>query len=564
MTRYARRKIATRRLNRMKNRPYPYYDIPDVDTLRGLIRYGEERGGQHTIFYTGRQNDEPMSFIEAARKIRALGTFLLERGFSGKNIALLGENATEWCLAYFGITNSGNVAVPLDKELPQEDLVDLVRRCDCAALFYSDKMLRTVEYFRSLGDALPPVVYFPLSALEDYIGKGERAQEEGSTAFDQVQVGPDTLACIVYTSGTSGKSKGVMLTHGNLASDVVATCKCVTARNTQIFLPMNHTFSWASAMFAAFLYSVDAHISANMKRVVKDLNRNRPQNISAVPLMVEMLHKGIWQNARNQGKEGALKRALFASRALMKLGIDVRKQMFRIVHNSLGGNLEMIICGGAALDEKLQRELYDMGINVINGYGITECSPVVAVNRNEHFKFGSVGRPLPCNRVMIHDPDENGIGEIYVAGSNVMKGYYKDPEATAEAFDGEWFKTGDYGRMDEDGFLFITGRKKNLIILANGKNISPEELEEKLNRIEYVKEVAVYEEDRDITAEFYLDEEAYPDAKERLDADVKEFNRKMPSSKNIHRVKLRMTPFEKTTTMKIKRYLLKQKSESKK
>ena len=540
----------------MRNKPYPYYDIPEVDTLRGLIRYGEENGGKHTIFYTGRQNDEPVSFIEAGGRIRAIGSFLLERGYTGRSIALLGENSTEWCLAYFGITNSGNVAVPLDKELPQEELAELVRHCDCAAIFYSEKFKKTVDYFDSLGGATAEIAHFPLSALDGYIAEGERLLTQGSTAFDDVCVTPDTLACIVYTSGTSGKSKGVMLTHGNLASDVVATCKCVTARNTQIFLPMNHTFSWASAMFAAFLYSVDAHISPNMKRVVKDLNRNKPQNISAVPLMVEMLHKGIWQNARNQGREGDLKRALFLSRALMKLGIDLRKQLFKLVHQSLGGNLEMIICGGAALDEKLQRELFDMGINVINGYGITECSPVVAVNRNHDFRFGSVGKPLPCNRVMIHDPDEKGIGEIYVAGSNVMKGYYKDPEATAEAFDGEWFKTGDYGRMDEEGFLYITGRKKNLIILANGKNVSPEELEQKLGRIEYVKEVAVYEEDKDITAEFYLDEERFPDAKERLDEDVKRFNGKMPASKNIHRVKLRSIPFEKTTTMKIKRYLL--------
>ena len=201
-------------------------------------------------------------------------------------------------------------------------------------------------------------------------------------------------------------------------------------------------------------------------------------------------------------------------------------------------------------------ETADLGIQIINGYGITECSPVVAVNRNRDFRFGSVGKPLPCNEVMIHDPDENGVGEIYVSGSNVMLGYYDDPEATAEAFDGPWFKTGDYGRMDKDGFLHITGRKKNLIILANGKNVSPEELEQKLGRIEYVKEVAVYEENRDITAEFYLDEEGCPDARERIDAEVKAFNAGMPAYKTIQRVKLRGEPFEKTTTMKIKRYKL--------
>ncbi len=540
----------------MRNGPYPYYDIAEVATLRDLIEYGRENGADNTILYTGRQNDEPMTFIQAAENIRAVGTYLQELGFQGSHIALLGENSTEWCLSYFSITNSGNVAVPLDKELSAEDLAELIEHCGCEAIFYSGKYREQIAYFQSLGGSFPEMRYFPLTDYSEYLAMGRKLLESGSTLFDRAPVDPDTIACIVYTSGTSGKSKGVMLSHGNLASDVVATCKCVTARNTQIFLPMNHTFSWASAMFAAFLYSVDAHISGNMKRIVKDLNRNKPQNISAVPLMVEMLYNGIWNNARKQGREQKLKNMLTLSHMLMGLGIDARKRLFKQIHESFGGRLETIICGGAALDDKLQRGLYDLGINVINGYGITECSPVVAVNRNHDFRFGSVGKPLPCNKVKIHDPDENGIGEIYVSGSNVMKGYYKDPEATAEAFDGEWFKTGDYGRMDKDGFLYITGRKKNLIILANGKNVSPEELEQKLGRIEYVKEVAVYEEDKDITAEFYLDEEQFPDARERLDADVKAFNCKMPASKNVKKIKIRDIPFEKTTTMKIKRYLL--------
>ena len=540
----------------MRNRPYPYYDIAEVATLRDLIAYGETHGAENTIFYTGRQNDEPMSFIEAAEEIRSVGTYLQELGFQGSHIALLGENSTEWCLSYFAIANSGNVVVPLDKELSAEDLAELIEHCGCEAIFYSEKYREQIAWFQDQGGDFPEMRYFSLAQFPEYLEQGQKLLEAGSTLFDRAPVEPDTLACIVYTSGTSGKSKGVMLTHGNLASDVVATCKCVTARNTQIFLPMNHTFSWASAMFAAFLYSVDAHISGSMKRIVKDLNRNKPQNISAVPLMVEMLYNGIWNNARKQGREQRLKNMLTLSHMLMTLGIDARKRLFRQIHESFGGRLETIICGGAALDDKLQRGLFDLGINVINGYGITECSPVVAVNRNHDFRFGSVGKPLPCNRVMIHEPDENGIGEIYVSGSNVMKGYYKDPEATADAFDGEWFKTGDYGRMDRDGFLYITGRKKNLIILANGKNVSPEELEQKLGRIEYVREVAVYEENRDITAEFFLDEENYRDARERLAEDVKAFNSKMPSSKNVKKIKVRDIPFEKTTTMKIKRYLL--------
>lgn len=540
----------------MKNAPYPYYEIADVHTLRDLIAYGRDHGRDLTIFYTGKENNEPMSFKTAYDDVVALGTFLLNRGFHGAHIALLGENSTEWCLSYFGVVNSANVAVPLDKELPQEDLADILRHCGCQAIFYSDKYKSQIEYFRAQEGDFPAMLYLPLAEFDSYLKEGQDLIDSGCTFYDDEPVTPDTLACIVYTSGTSGKSKGVMLTHGNLTSDVVATCQCVTARSTQIFLPMNHTFSWASAMFAAFLYTTDAHISGNMKRIVKDLNRNKPQNISAVPLMVEMLYNGIWTGARKQGQEKRLRRMLAFSRALMSMGIDARRRLFKQVRENFGGNLDTIICGGAALDKRFQEGLFEFGINVINGYGITECSPVVAVNRNHDYRFGSVGKPLPCNKVMIHDPDENGIGEIYVSGTNVMQGYYKDPEATAEAFDGEWFKTGDFGRMDKDGFLYITGRKKNLIILANGKNISPEELEQKLARLDYVREVAVYEEDKAITGEFYLDEEACPDAREKLKEDLKRFNASMPASKNIQRSKIRETPFEKTTTMKIKRYKL--------
>ena len=245
----------------------------------------------------------------------------------------------------------------------------------------------------------------------------------------------------------------------------------------------------------------------------------------------------------------------------MAFGIDARKKLFKEIHDSFGGKLEVIICGGAPLDEDVERGFYDLGIQVINGYGITECSPVVAVNRPHDFRFGSVGKVLPCNKVRIIDPDKDGIGEVLVKGSNVMKGYYKDPEATAEAFEDEWFRTGDFGKIDKDGFLFITGRKKNLIVLSNGENVSPEEIENKLIKLPYVKEVAVYEEDREIVGEFYLDEDAFSEARKMLENDVDFYNRSVPNYKNIGKIKVRTIPFEKTTTMKIKRYLLKKEKE---
>ena len=541
-----------------KNGTYPYYDIPDLRTLRELVANGREKGPDTTAFYRGENNDIPLNFREVSDLIEEIGTWLLDQGFSGDNIALLGENSTEWVLSYFAVTNSGNTAVPMDTGLKGDELAGLAEHCECRALFCSDKYRRTAE---KIAGRCPGIKVFRIGDAYGYAGEGRRLIDSGDDSFGKAEICSDTLACIVYTSGTSGKKKGVMLTHGNLASDVVAACRCVEGDNSQLLLPLHHTFAWASAMMAAFIYIKDLHISGNLRHILKDFRTNRPQNVSAVPMMVDMLYKGVWSNAKKTGRESRLKRGIGLSRFLMKLGMDRRKALFSRVHENFGGKLDIMICGGAALDPQLQQGLHDLGIEVLNGYGITECSPIVSVNRNHDFRFGSVGKPLPCNKVKIDCPDENGVGEILVSGSNVMKGYYKDPEATSEAFDGEWFRTGDYGRLDKDGFLYITGRKKNLIILANGENISPEELEEKLLRIEYVDEVVVYEDDNTITAEFYLNEKDHPDARSRLDEDVKKFNKTVSKSRNIGKIRLRDEPFEKTTTMKIKRHMIGKKTE---
>jgi len=544
----------------MNNKPYPLYEMPDVCTLRELVDNGREKGEFVTAFYRGRQNDQPITFGDCSRIVERLGTYLLSLGLHSDHIAIIGENSTEWVLSFLAVTNSGNTAVPIDRGLPNEDLAELVLHSDCRAILYSEKCRRTMEFLQDLGKPYIDIMYMPLSEFDAYVADGARLLDEGNTQFEDVgeTIGRDTLASIVYTSGTSGRMKGVMLSHGNLTSDTVGACRTAEGENAQLLLPLHHTFAWSSQMLAAFIYIKDLHISGNLKHILRDFQRNCPQNVAAVPMIVDMLYKGVWDTAKRSGSDRRLKRGIRLSRFLMKFGIDRRRSLFREVHENFGGRLALIICGGAALDPETEKGLYDLGIQVLNGYGITECSPIVSVNRNHHYKFGSVGLPLPCNRIKIDDPDENGIGEIMVAGSNVMLGYYKDPEANKEAFAGEWFRTGDYGRIDKDGFLFITGRKKNLIILANGENVMPEELEMKLGRLEYVVDVVCYEENGSITAEFYLDEEHFSDARSRLEEDIGIFNRTMPMQKNISGVKIRDIPFEKTTTMKIKRYLLKQ------
>ncbi len=537
----------------MKNRPYPYYEMPDVRTVKQLVQNGVSKGYDEVlVYYQVNKTVRKKTFGEFDRDTKAFGSYLFSHGIKDCKIAILGENSYYWFMTFISVLNGGCVAVPLDKEMPADDLIKHITVCECKAIIYSDSYSDVAEKFKA-NKNVKAEYFIPMSKLPKYIYEGEDLLDGGYTEYLEKTVNEDDLAAVVFTSGTTGKSKGVMLTHRNITADVVATCQCVKARNAVLVLPFNHTFSWASALFAAFLYIDHGYICPNLKNVVGDFKEYKPQNFAAVPMVVEMIYKKIWETAEKQGKADLLKKGLKISEALLKIGIDIRKKLFSEVLSNFGGKLEVIICGGAALDIDYQKGLFDLGITVINGYGITECSPVVAVNRNEYFKLGSCGQALPCNEIKIYNPDENGIGEIYVKGSNVMKGYYNDPEETEAAFDGEWFKTGDYGRIDNEGFLFITGRKKNLIILGNGKNISPEEIEEKLVKIDFVKECLVYEEDGVIAAEFFLDEDNYPNAKALINSAVNKYNSESAISKRIGKIKTRDTEFPKTTTLKIKR-----------
>ena len=472
---------------------------------------------------------------------------------NGKKIAIVSENSAYWAFAYYATIVGGNVCVPMDAKLTYEDIEDQIIRCDCDAVVYSKKFAKFAEQIKE-NPAVKQMEYFFMNDFDTYYAEGEKLYEAGNDYFDKVEVKPDDLAAIVFTSGTTGKSKGVMLTHKNIASDCSASLRVLTGRHAIAFLPLHHTLSWVSALYATYIVSEWGYLCDGINHIQQDIKKFQPYNFTGVPLVVETVYDRIWKTARKMGKEELLKKGLKISNFLMKLGIDKRRTIFKMVHDNLGGNLDMIICGGAYLDPKYEKGLYDLGIDVFNGYGLTECSPVITCNHPAKFKFGSVGTPLDCNEIKIVDPDEDGVGEIYVRGDNVMVGYYNDPEATAEAFDGDWFKTGDFGRIDKDGFLFMVGRKKNLIILSNGKNVSPEEIEEKvMSTIPYVKEILVYQEGDKILGEMFLNEEDYPDARDKVDADIKAVNAEMPAFKRITKITIRDTEFPKTTTLKIAR-----------
>ena len=529
-----------------------YAQIPDLQTVKEIVLYGAEHGAdkKQYMFQNFAGEVETKTFRQVFHDVHGLGQLLYSKGLRGKKVAILSHNSYYWIAAYYSIITGKMTAIPLDPKLGDEDLTELMERSGCDAIYYSGAFEPAVAMMRA-DENVRITDYIPLDDFDALVQQGHALLDDGAEDYIDDEVLPGDLAFIVYTSGTTGKSKGVMLSQNNVASNAIAAVRVMTGGHAIGFLPLNHTFSWVGALFTGCLLTNWGYICPSIKDIQHDLVTYKPQNFSAVPLVVETIYERIWRTAQKSGKEAVLQKGLRISRALRKVGIDVRRKLFRQIIDNLGGNLEMIVCGGAYMDEKYERGMYDFGIQIINGYGITECSPAVTCNRLDNFRFGSLGLPLPCNEVMIHEPDADGVGEIYVRGTNVMLGYYDDPEATAEAFDGNWFKTGDYGSMDEDGFLYYRGRKKNLIVLSNGKNVSPEELEDKLSTIPYVLEVLVYAEDNRITAEFFLNTADYPDAAQQLHADVDALNRKLPMFKQIGRIKIRDEEFPKTTTLKI-------------
>lgn len=531
-------------------------NIPNYSTLKEIIVKGTQSGGdmKQYAFLDKNKVEQSRTFNQTWREICGVGTYFHSIGLENHaKIAIVAENSFDWMLAYYATLMGGNISVPMDCKLSSDDIGDQLIRCGCEALVYSDKFEGMIEQFKA-DPNMPIKHYLAIDEFENYKAEGYKLFDAGDTYVVDVEVKPEDLACIVYTSGTTGKSKGVMLTHYNIASNCSSSTRVLSGKHAIGFLPLNHTYAWVSALFACYILNEWGYLCDSIKSIQSDLKKQKPYNFSGVPLVVETIYDRIWRTARSTGREEILKKGLKISRFLMKLGIDKRRKIFATIIDNLGGNLSMIVCGGANLDPKYEIGMREFGIDVYNGYGMTECSPAITCNRPDKYKPGSVGVPLDCCEIKINNPDEEGVGEIYVRGSNVMVGYYDDPEATAAAFEGDWFKTGDHGRIDEDGFLFMVGRKKNLICLSNGKNVSPEELEDKISqKIEYVKEVLVYDENEQIIAEVFLNEEDYPDARERIKADMKEFNKSVASFKRINKTIVRDEEFPKTTTLKIVR-----------
>lgn len=530
----------------------PYYDVPDIKDLKQLIEYGAENYGEKEAFRFERKKEMvSVNYAELKADIDALGTYFYSIGLKDSKIVVYGENSYEWIITYFAAVGGSNVIVPIDKELGATELATLTNDSGAKAVVFSEAKSANVEEAKANIGCVEK--YICMCEFADIIAKGRGMIAEGNNEYEENKIDPEKMCALIYTSGTTGNPKGVMLSNKNLATDMIQSCANLREpEGTVVVLPLNHTFGLMAGVLCQLVTGYPTYINSSVKNVLKDIQEMKPRHISVVPLYIETFYKKIWTSARKSGKDKILKVLIKVSNALRKVGIDLRKVFFKSVIDAFGGNLEMLITGGAPIEHKYLKGFEDIGIAVVNGYGITECSPIVATNRNKEYRFGSVGLAIPGVEVKVDNPNEDGEGELLVKGDIVMMGYYNNPEATKDAFDGEWFRTGDIGKVDEDGFIFITGRKKNIIILSNGKNIYPEELEAVILSVEGVTEVLVYGKNDSLCAEIYTET---PQEKERIKKDVQALNASLPSQKQIKIVEFRDTEFEKTTTKKIKRFL---------
>ena len=485
-------------------------------------------------------SDEKMPQITGAELLDYCGKAgAALNGYPATRIALLGPGSAAWVAAYFAVVSAGRVIVPLHDGMQDQELEECIRLADCGLLIYDGSRAGIAEGLRQKIDGLQII------ELHDLLG---RIREEKTTVLTELL--PESIAAMYFTSGTTGKPRCVMLTHRNIGSQISAVTGMLSLSERDVglsLLPLSHTFEMMTCIATALHCGGTLYINESVRTVKKNLAQKHPTILVVVPLVLQTLYKEIINTAKKQGKLDKLRRAMRFNEGLQRLGIDLSTKLFEEVRRPLGGALRTIICGGAALDPELVRFFKVLGIEVLHGYGITECSPVVSVNRPGKVVIGSVGKALPCCEVSIQDR------EICVRGDSVSPGYYNDPEATRENFRDGWFHTGDLGRMDDQGNLFFEGRIKNLIILANGENVSPEELEEKLYQCEGVLDAVVYEKDGRITAELFVDRKLIPDIAVAWQA-VGPINRSNASFKQIADIRLRDEAFEKTVTNKIRRY----------
>lgn len=549
-----------------------------ISTIKDMFVRSEEFGPDRiAVVEKIKKQDACYTVKEFHDKVRQVGTALYEIGLGGKHIAIVSENSYDWIVAYFSIVCGGGVAVPIDKELPDKDISMLISKGDAEAVFHSKNYRETAEFHMAQDDRCQYAFVMTPNAkaaggkflsINDLAEMGKALLEKGDRRFIDAEVTGDMLASIVFTSGTTGTNKGVMLTHYNFASNVDGLLEFLgPEQSTMSILPMNHVYELScSVLTAIYMYGI-IYVNDSLKNILPNINDFKPTAMAVVPLVLEGIYNGIRAKAAASGKLDIMIKMIKISNKLLKVGIDIRPVVFKTIKENFGGQFPTMSCGGAPARGDHIKFLSELGFNIISGYGMTECSPTITLHKNGRHKPLAAGKAFPRCQFRIADADEDGIGEIQVKGDNVTKGYYKDEEATKASFteDG-WFKTGDYGRLDEDGDLYITGRKKFLIILPNGENIFPETVESNImEHLPYAVETVAFEEKiisatgkeaTVMSAAIYVNKEFLKDMSDeeiiaKAKADVAESNKGQPSYRKVQNVYVSFNEFEKNSTRKV-------------
>ncbi len=560
--------------------------VRKVSDLKDMLEQSTRLYGNNNAFWlkSTEGNYYGITYNEYKNDVDALGTALIKLGLKGKLVALLAENGYEWCVTYLSVANGTGVIVPLDRELPVSEIENLLIRSGAAAIIFSSKHEKEM---RQLSATLSSVEFFiNIDTDEDengflsykkLVAAGKELLKEGDCSFTNAEINPDAFNILIFTSGTTDLAKGVMLSHKNIVTDIMGVYSVLPTHSTDsilCMLPLHHTYACTTS-FLLMLYN-GSRISfiEGLRHIVKNMQETKPTIIIGVPLLLESMYKKIWdQISKQKSKARKVKAALVFSDFIYNFfGFDIRRRVFRQIHDNMGGNARIIVSGAAAIDPAVTKGFRSFGVLLVQGYGLTECSPIVTVNQADKNKDDSIGLPLPCDEVMIYKPDKDGVGELIVKGDNVMLGYFDNKLATEKVFRDGWYFTGDLGKMDRSGFFKITGRKKNVIVTKNGKNIYPEEVESYLCKSPYIAEAMVYGKYDETTEETFVNAQIVPamdvireklmnntpsadDIFRLIDSEVKAVNKSMPLYKRILRFTIREEAFARTSTKKIKRYI---------
>ena len=560
------------------------YEPRIVKSYREMIEYSVKNYADKVAYKYKKNGDlKNVEYVEktyeqVGKDIKAFSTTLLNKGLEKKKIILIGSNRYEWCISYLAVTSGNMIIVPMDKALPDNEIENLVTKSEAEVAIFEKKYLDIMKKLRNDNHVnlqmlicMDNIKDKEIEKFSTLLQKGEELIKNGDDRYDKIKVNPENMSIMLFTSGTTNEPKAVMLSQRNICanlSDFASWVRLYPTDTLLSFLPIHHTFECTVTFLYGFYSGCTVAFCDGLKYKKKNLVEYKVSVFVAVPLVLETMYKKLQKAIEDKGKTKLIHTMTKISNALLKCKIDLRKIIFKQILDNLGGNIRLVLYGAAPMNKETIVGFNNFGIELVQGYGLTETSPVIAAESDREKKPGAVGLALPSLNVKINNPDENGEGEILVKGPSVMMGYYHNEEENKKAFVDGWFRTGDYGYITEDGFIYVTGRKKDIIVLKNGKNVYPQEIEILINKIPYVTESLVYQREKDKTDTMlcakivydkdlikeHLGEKTEKEYKDIIWKRIKDINQELPVFKHIKHITITTEPLIKTTTQKVKRY----------